>query len=161
VDTLPMWTDVVVIPVWSPYALAGIADPWPPPAAVVVDDEVVEAHAMAPTPTNATIPSAPIRAFINSAHNTPCNSALQSGRRYWSRKGQADRCFSMAAKDSHSCLAPAQVRRMHGYEQLFFLLVHLWQTVSRSAGAVLRPVPMCAGCPWPTASSPAATSGCR
>ena len=69
VDTLAIWTELDVTPVWSEKALDGIgreAVPLlvePPAAVVVVDVELVELQAAAPSPTAMTIASAVVRRF--------------------------------------------------------------------------------------------------
>ena len=69
VDTLAIWIEVDVTPVWSEKALDGMgreAEPWlvePPAAVVVVDAELVELQAAAPRPTAMTIASAVVRRF--------------------------------------------------------------------------------------------------
>jgi hypothetical protein len=77
VDTLPIWMEFEVTPVWSEKALDGIgreAVPElddPPAAVVVVDDELVELQAAAPSPMAKTIASAVVRRFQVPERNAP------------------------------------------------------------------------------------------
>jgi hypothetical protein len=67
-----------VTPVWSEKALAGIGregmpvdDEEPPELVVVVDDELLELHAAAPTPTARTTANAVVRLFQEPERKAP------------------------------------------------------------------------------------------
>jgi hypothetical protein len=75
VDTLAIWTELDVTPVWSEKALDGIGREVVPalvePPVVVVDDVLVELQAAAPSPTAMTIASAVVRRFQVPERNAP------------------------------------------------------------------------------------------
>ena len=58
VETLPTWTELEVMPVWSLNALDGIFElPEPPPPEVVDDDDVVELQATAVAAVSSSTPA--------------------------------------------------------------------------------------------------------
>jgi len=76
VETLPIWIELAVTPVWSEKALCGIDEEPPdvvdePEAAVVVEDELVELQAAATSPVASTSPSATDRRFRDAERKAP------------------------------------------------------------------------------------------
>ena len=79
-------TDVDVTPVWSLNALGGIDEDLPAavvllpdPAVVVVDDELVELHAAAPSATTTIMPNAVDRPFHDAERKAPPSCRTVAG----------------------------------------------------------------------------------